>query len=187
MYHTMFRDPEMHGLFEFHPKGRFYARLEGLVHTVFSDQPDWNPYLIRHQAPVVGIQIMTEVQRSWTQENWCIARHFKPDLTVESDCWRLLKGILGSQLSGNVDQLEQLDLEPLLGSYCQVTVKHKKISPHKIMMQLGDFTPVLSTPMMESLFPEFEPSIFPDDEVIDESRELAAMEQSEIIQNGCSH
>ena len=60
-------------------------------------------------------------------------------------------------------------------------LKHKKISPHKIMMQLGYFTPVLSTPMMESLFPEFEPSIFPDDEVIDESRELAAMEQSEIL------
>ena len=181
MYHAMLHDPEIRGLFELHPKGRFYARLEGIIHTVFSDQTDWNPCLIRHQAPVVGIQIMTEAQHSWREENWCIVRFFEPDLTADSDCWRLLKGILGSQLSDDVDQLGQLDLEPLLGSYCQGTVKHKKISPNQIMMQLEDFTPVLATPMVESLFPEFEPSIFPDGEAIDEARELVAMEQSEIL------
>ena len=176
MYHAMLHDPEIEGLFEFHPKGRYYARLEGIVHTVFSDQTDWNPFLIRDQSPVVGLQIITEAQHSWRKVNWSIVRSVKPDLREDSDCWRLLKGILGSQLSDDVDLLEQLDLEPLLGSYCQVRVWHKKISPYQIMMQLSDFTPVLATPMVESLFPEFEPSIFPDEE----ARDLIAMDQSEI-------
>ena len=172
MYYLVGHGPEMGGLVELHPKGRFYARLEGIAQTVFSDRADWNPCLIYHQSPSSALQIMTQVQHSWTEENWCIARPFKPDLTGDSNCWRWLKGILGTRLSDHIDQLEPLDLEPLLGSYCQVTVKHRKLSPHQIMMELVDFSPVLATPWVESLFPLFEPRIWPDDEAIDEARKL---------------
>ena len=181
MYCAVTHHPEMRGLVEFHPKGRFYARLEGLAHTAFSDQPDWNPCLIYHYTPSLALQIMTQAQHSWTQENWSIFRYFKPDLRENSDCWRLLKGILGSRLSDHIDQLESLDLEPLLGSYCQVTVEHKKISPHQIVIQSVNFTPVLATSMVESLFPLFEPRIWPDDEDLDEAKAWAAMEQPEIL------
>ena len=193
MYHTMFREPEMHGLFEFHPKGRFYARLEGLVHRRFRNEIGWNPFLIRHESPAsqtmasfMGLQIMTEAQHNRRAVNWCIIESFLPDLREESDCWRLLKGILGSQLPSGVGQMEQLDLRPLLGSYCQVTVTHRK-GPGQIRMQLENFTPVFTTPAVELLFPEFELSIFPDTSILpnssamDEARELVAMEQSEIL------
>ena len=40
MYYVVGHDPEMRGAVEFHPPDRFYARLEGIVHTVFSHQQD---------------------------------------------------------------------------------------------------------------------------------------------------
>ena len=182
MYYLLMRPPEMEGRFEFHPGGRFHARLEGVSHTVCNDCPDWNPFLVRQQDPVMGLQLMTEVQRSWDRENWCLTHNFKPDFQADSYCRLLLQGILGTQMPAGIEQMGQLDLKPLLGSYCQVRIRRHRPNANSIIMVLEDFTPVKTTLMVEFLFPLFAARVCPDQEIMGEMRRLSYLEEDQVLQ-----